>query len=178
MPSRRAVIAGTGTVAGGVVLGWVATGGLAQTGRVVRKRIGVSWEYGGGELWHGDLLQTHIGPDGEIGLAYDPSYVGPAVTGPRDVSVGDHLHEALEDEFRNVEYRLGVCGTADGEDCAYRILRAGRDGFNRAQLADSATVTDFADRLFVHEVTETSEWSGTATVAEFDFDRRHTDRGR
>jgi len=158
-------------------LGWVASGGLATTGRVVRKRIDVSWEYGGGAVWNGDLLWALAGPDDEIDLAYDPSYVGAAVDGPRDLAVGESLHEELRNQFRSVEYRLGVCGTAEGDECAYSLKRTRREGFNRARLADRATVTDLDDRLLVHNV-EPVDWSGTTDTGTFDFDRRHDEYGR
>lgn len=177
MPSRRAVVAGSGALASGLGLGWLATGGLAHTGRVVRKRIDVSWTYRGGERWNGQLLQAVRGPDGSVDLGYDPTYVGSAVSGPGAVTVSESLHERLADEFRSVEYRLGVCGTAPGEGCAYSVKRAGRPGFNRARLGDEATVTDVGDRLVVHRVTEASGWRD-ADVHEFDFDERHEAHGR
>lgn len=177
MVSRRTVVAGGGALAT-LGLGWVVSGGLAHSGEVVRKQIGVSWEYDGGEPWNGSLLRSQLGPDGEIDLWYDPSYVGSAVSGPRAISVDDSLHERLRNEFREVEYRLGVCGTAEGEGCPYRMKRTTRAGFNRVQLGDEAAVTDPNARLFVHDTEPATDWSGTADVAEFDFDRRHADRGR
>jgi hypothetical protein len=177
MPSRRTVVAGGTTLATGLGLGWVVSGGLAQSGEVVRKRIDVSWMHDG-ERWDGYLLQTFMGSDGEIDIQYDPTYVGPAVTGPRAVTVDESLHDRLRTEFQDVGYLLGVCDPTETDECAFRMKRTSRSAFNHAQLGDEATVTDFDRLLLVHDVEDTTDWRGTAEVAQFDFDERLDKYGR
>ncbi|WP_168215789.1 hypothetical protein [Halorussus ruber] len=49
------------------------------------------------------------------------------------------------------------------------MKRVGRDGFNRAQLGDAATVADTGDRLYVSDVATQSDWSGSSEITTFDF---------
>lgn len=170
MPSRRTLLLGGG-LAGSAVLGAVATGQLWHSGTVKRKRIAVSWERGGVRR-NGYLLQTVLGPDGELDLWYAPAYVEAAVEAPREATVDGSLHGDLTTEFGDVAYTVGVCGTAPGGDCAYGMKRVGREGFNRLQVGDTGTVSVAGDRLFVHGVDELSDWSGSSDVDTFEFERR------
>ena len=170
MLSRRSILLG-GTLAASTVAGALVTGPLSHTGAVARKRIAVSWEWGGARK-NGYLLQTVLGPDDELALWYAPTYAKGAVETPRKITIDRTLHNELTAEFSDVTYMIGVHGTATGEDSAYEMKQVGRNGFNQLQVGDTGTVSVLGDRLYVHSVDEMSDWSGTSNVRTFSFDRR------
>lgn len=167
MPSRRAVLFGAGglTAIGG--LGWIGLEHASVIGAIRRKYVDVSWE-SNGRRRHGRILWSWVESGGEIEVSYAPTYAESAVRSPREITVDDRLESRLRGEFSDVTYRLGVCGTAPG-DCGFSMKRVSRDGFNRAQLGDTATVVDLETRLYVHTVTERSTWSDPSETETYDF---------
>ena len=178
MPSRRAILAGASALGGSGGLGWLLTGGRLTTGEVVLKRIDVCWRYSGGARWNGYLLRSLLGPGDQGVLTYDPSYAGGAVADPLGITVDAAMGDRLEREFQNVEYLVGVCGTAPGEVCSFRSRRVDREAFNRVRLGGEATVAAVDDSLFVLDASDPAAAPTGVDVEEFDFDERHAARGR
>lgn len=166
MPSRRTVLLGGGLAAIGG-LGWLGVESVSVTGEVKRKYVGVSWESNGRER-HGRVLWSALAPSDEINVSYAPSYAADAVQSPRTIVVDRNVDSRLNSAFTDVTYRLGVTGTALGGS-GYDMKQVSRDGFNRAQLGDAATVADLGDQLYVHEVNTRPGRSNSAEVRTFDF---------
>jgi hypothetical protein len=164
MPSRRTVLLGGGLAVGG--LGWLGVEHAFVTGEVRRKYIDVSWETNGRER-HGRVLWSALEPSGEIDVEYAPSYAEDAVQSPGRIAVDESVDGRLNDAFRDVTYRLGVTGTAS--DSGYGMKRVSRDGFNRPQLGERATVARLGDQLYVHEVDSRSRQPESSEVRTYDF---------
>jgi hypothetical protein len=162
MTSRRALLLGGLAAFGG--LGWLGGEHLSVTGEVRRKYIYVSWEVNGRHR-HGRMLWSVVAPGDEINISYASPDAEGAVQSPRTITVDRGLDRSLHADFSDVTYMLGVSGTATG----YSMKRVSRDGFNRAQLGDTATVVHFNDRLFVSEVRPRTGWSGSSEIRTFDF---------
>jgi hypothetical protein len=173
MPSRRTVLAAASALGASAGVGWLLTGG-SHTGRVMLKRIDVSWD-DGGAVRNGYLLRSLLGPSEEGVLSYDPAYVGAALADPVRITVDERLHDRLADRFRDVEYLVGVCGTAPGEGCSFEAKPAGRTAFNRLRLGAASTVVDPGDALFVLEADASTEAAPSVDVSEFDFDEETFD---
>ena len=165
MPSRRTVLLGGLATIGG--LGWLGVERVFVTGEVKRKYIDVSWESNGRQR-HGRILWSALAPDDEIDVSYASAFAEDAFQSPRKIDVDQDLDSSLNGAFSDVTYKLGVCGTASG-NCGYSLKRVNRDGFNRAQLGDTATVANLEDRLYIHEVKTRSSWSESSEIRTFDF---------
>ena len=167
MPSRRAFLLGGGGLAAIGGLSWLGVEHVSVTGEVKRKYIDVSWGSNGRQR-HGRILWSALAPEDEINISYASSYAADAVQSPREITVDRGLDSRLNEDFSDVTYRLGVCGTASG-DCGYSMKRVSQDGFNTAQLGDTATVANFGNQLYVYEVNTRSGWSGSSEIRTFDF---------
>ncbi len=167
MPSRRTFLLGGGGLAAIGGLGWLGVEHISVTGEVKRKYIDVSWESNGRQR-HGRILLSVLPPGDEINISCASSYAEDAVQSPRTITVNQSLDSRLNADFSDVTYRLGVSGTALGGS-GYSLKRVSRDGFNSAQLGDTATVANLGDRLSVHEVDTRSSWSGSSEIRTFDF---------
>ena len=55
----------------------------------------------------------------------------------------------------------------------YSLKGVGREGFNGAQLGDTATVANLGDRLAVYDVETRSDWSNSSSVSTFDFAEKY-----
>jgi len=166
MPSRRSFLLGGGGLAAIGGLGWFGVEHVSVTGEVKRKYIDVSWESNGRQQ-HGRILWSALSED-EINISYASSYAADAVQSPREITVAQGLDSRLNEDFSDVTYRIGVCGTAAG-DCGYSMKRVSRDGFNSVQLSDTATVANFGNQLYVYEVNTESGWSGSSEIRTFEF---------
>jgi len=171
MPARRSFLLAAGglTAIGG--LGWLGVEHVSVTGEVKRKYIDVSWE-SQGRQHHGRVLWSALAPDEAINVSYASAYAADAVQSPREITVDRDLDSRLRAEFSSVTYRLGVAGTAlDGS--GYSLKGVGREGFNSAQLGDTATVANLGDRLAVYDVDTRADWSGSPSVRTFDFTEKY-----
>ncbi|MFB6155017.1 MAG: hypothetical protein ABEJ22_03915 [Haloferacaceae archaeon] len=175
MPSRRETLAGAGALGASAGLWWLLTGEPPHTDDVMLKRVDVSWR-DGDTRWNGYLLRSVHGPRGELVVSHDPSYVGESVSGSGRVALSERVHERLERQFLDVEYLVGVCGTAPGDDCAFESRRVSRRAFNRLRLGCPATVLGLDDGLFVLDATAGCGATRAVEVRAFDFDRRHEGR--
>lgn len=171
MPARRSLLLAVGglTAIGG--LGWLGAEHVSVTGGVRRKYIDVSWESQGRQRY-GRVLWSALAPDEAITVSYASTYAADAVQSPRAITVDGDLDSRLHAEFSSVTYRLGVAGTALSGS-GYSLKEVSREGFNSAQLGDTATVANLGDRLAVYEVETRSDWSDSSSVRTFDFAEKY-----
>ncbi|KPN29879.1 hypothetical protein SY89_00599 [Halolamina pelagica] len=170
MPARRSFLLAAGlTAIGG--LGWLGVEHVSVTGEVKRKYIDVSWESQGRQRY-GRVLWSALAPDEAINVSYASSYAADAVQSPRAITVDEELDSRLHAEFSSVTYRLGVAGTALGGS-GYSLKGVDREGFNGAQLGDTATVANLGDRLAVYDVETRPDWSNSSSVSTFDFAEKY-----
>lgn len=177
MPSRRQVLAAAGSVGAAELAGCLTDLGVARTGPLQFKAVGVAWQHRGRTWWDEVLWATSDGRS-ELRCRVAEEYPG-IVRSLTDIRVTDGVLDRLRADFLDVRYVLGFCWGPDGDqEC--QNPQADRDTFNAVQFADRAEVVFDHPSVHLVDVYEGAQGDPAAwetEFREFDFSERHADRG-
>ena len=174
VPSRRQVLATTGSALAGGFGGCLSTVGLARRGYLQIKSVTVEWTHGNRR--HRDqVLQITSDGRNRIRGRVAERYAG-LVRTPTDIVTTDEIHKRLTRDFENVRYGLGFCEEGGGNWC--RNALSTRRGFDRVQFGDRAEVRIRGDEFRVLDVYDGDATGWEVDVRTFDFAALHADDGR
>lgn len=174
MPSRRTFLTAVSAISAAGVAGCLDTLDTT-TGFVWNKSITVEVSGANERTVTTDLLSVSF-ERGENILhgEYDPEYATSAVD-DRFVTVSDDLHEALEDQFRDIRYRASITPT-EGRESPVNAA-ATRTAFNELTLGGRATVSTRSGEngfsyLEVHNTEPQNHGISDSNIESFDLDAR------
>jgi len=171
MPSRRRVLAGIGTVAGGTFAGCPSD--AATTGTVTRKDVTVAVPRQTGEPVDASVALFGYEPDRRLVHGeYDPDYAGDAVD-EATLSAPEAVHETLSNEFSAVSYAVNL---VPDEGAPVNGV-VSREDFDALTVGATATVepyrgTDGLGRARVRDAEPRERDPMTVTISEFDLGER------
>lgn len=177
VPSRRQVLAAAGSASAAGIAGCLTDLGVARTGYLQFKAVGVAWQHRG-RRWRDEVLWATSDGRSELRCRVAEEYPG-IVNSLTDIRVSDGVLDRLRRDFVDVRYVLGFCwGTGDDHDC--RNPQASRETFDAVQFGDRAEFV--LDHPSVHLVDVYDGAQGDPAAwetefREFDFSELHADRG-
>ncbi|RKD97568.1 hypothetical protein [Halopiger aswanensis] len=169
MPSRRTLLAATGSAVASGIAGCLSRGDVKSAELLQLKAISVRWRYGG-TTYSDQILDLRHREGNRITGRVAAEYAG-AIDSLPAVTVSDDHHERLEAEFETVRYVLGLCGDDFDRDGEYGCRNTGtaRADFNRVQFGDRADVVLRDDRFDVQEVHEGDDREWSVDIDEFEW---------